>query len=206
LSHPLCSPVAAAQGSRRVQNLRLVAIRGVRACESSKGNLDKPNCALSRARQTCPQTLRPTPTPCGTGFVFERVAVRAEHDDWDFRHHPFQNPCRLQAVHHWHRQVEQNQVWVQFPSSFNCLPSVFRISANFEVLFHLEEVRQTLPNQWIIIRYEDSVSHTASGPLAGCWPRRNIRSDGRHEEGLSQPYSFSCGRKSGKNCTVGYIL
>jgi manganese oxidase len=31
-----------------------------------------------------------------------------------FWHHPFQNTGRIQAVHHWHREVEQNQVGVQF--------------------------------------------------------------------------------------------
>ena len=50
----------------------------------------------------------------------------------------------LQAVHHWHREVQQNQVRVQFLSFLNCLLSVFCLSANVEVLFRSKNLHKAL--------------------------------------------------------------
>jgi hypothetical protein len=43
-------------------------------------------------------------------------------------------------------------------------------------------------------------------PLAGCWPRRNVQADGRHEEGLPQPYTPSRESTSGRNRTRARIF
>jgi hypothetical protein len=74
------------------------------------------------------------------------------------RRRSLQKTGRVQAVHHWHQEVQQNQVRVQSPSFLNCFPSVFCRSANQKVRLPLQKLAQRFPNKSIVIGDQNGVS------------------------------------------------
>jgi hypothetical protein len=88
---------------------------------------------------------------------------------------------------------------VQFLSLVNRQSSVFCRSANAEVLFALEESTQGVTNELgCHLLSEWCETYAASGALGRLQaaPQRT-GPDGRHEEGLPQPYTPSPERTSG---------
>jgi hypothetical protein len=74
---------------------------------------------------------------------------------------------------------------VQLLSFGNGFFPVFCLSANVEAFFVPEQSTQSFPDELAVIGNQNVVrQRQPPEPLAGCWPRRNVQADGRHEEGF----------------------
>jgi hypothetical protein len=84
---------------------------------------------------------------------------------------------------------------------------IFRLSANVEAFFVPEQLTQGFSDDSTVIGNEYGIRHKQPPePLAGCWPRRNVQADGRHEEGFLQPYTLRRRRNSARDPTTARIL